>query len=476
MKLPGRPMMITAALSAISLLCGWLALRPPSSGAAVATAPRPVWSPDRLPALLAEAQGTVDLERAVDDLVAHSGARTCLAVYEGERPVLLRRPDAALTPASTQKILIATAALAALGPDFRYETRLVSDAPPRDGAAGTLWLVGSGDPTLATPEYVQWLAARPRFQFHQATPLTALADGLKAAGITTVTGGIVGDDSRYDRIRIVPSWKASYLIDNEAGPLGALMVNDGFTVFDPLSQAAPAAVVGGTPPVPRAEKRADDPAAHAASELTRLATTAGITIPGPARSGAAPPEATVTVGTVRSAPLSEIVAGMLRESDNTAAELLVKELGAVKRHDGSTPAGTAAVTDVLAGAKLPTTGLRLGDGSGLEVTNQASCALLAATLRIPDRQGAPQLSPLLAVAGRSGTLSLRLAGTPLEGKLRAKTGSLDGVSGLAGYLDGRRALSFAFLTNGPLSDSAARLLQDRLVALLAGYPGPQPRL
>jgi len=458
-KLPGRPMMITAALSAISLLCGWLALRPPSSGAAVATAPRPVWSPDRLPALLAEAQGTVDLERAVDDLVAHSGARTCLAVYEGERPVLLRRPDAALTPASTQKILIATAALAALGPDFRYETRLVSDAPPRDGAAGTLWLVGSGDPTLATPEYVQWLAARPRFQFHQATPLTALADGLKAAGITTVTGGIVGDDSRYDRIRIVPSWKASYVIDNEAGPLGALMVNDGFTVFDP-------------PP----QKRADDPAAHAASELTRLATTAGITIPGPARSGAAPPEATVTVGTVRSAPLSEIVAGMLRESDNTAAELLVKELGAVKRHDGSTPAGTAAMTDVLAGAKLPTTGLRLGDGSGLEVTNQASCALLAATLRIPDRQGAPQLSPLLAVAGRSGTLSLRLAGTPLEGKLRAKTGSLDGVSGLAGYLDGRRALSFAFLTNGPLSDSAARLLQDRLVALLAGYPGPQPRL
>jgi len=456
-KLPGRPMIVTATLTAISLLCGWLALKPPSSGAAVETAPRPVWAPDRLPALLAEAQGTVDLERAVDDLLAQSGARTCLAVYEGERPVLLRRPDATLTPASTQKLLIATAALAALGPDFRYETRLVSDAPPRDGAAGTLWLVGSGDPTLATPEYVQWLAARPRFQFHQATPLTALVDGLKAAGITTVTGGVVGDDSRFDRIRIVPSWKASYVKDNEVGPLGALMVNDGFAVFDP-------------PP----EKRADDPAAHAASELTRLATAAGITIPDPPRSGGAPPEA-VTVATVRSAPLSEIVAGMLRESDNTAAELLVKELGVVKRHDGSTPAGTAAVVDVLAGAKLPTAGLRLGDGSGLEVTNQASCALLAATLRIPDSQGAPQLSPLLAVAGRSGTLSLRLAGTPLEGKLRAKTGSLDGVSGLAGYLDGRRSLSFAFLTNGPLSDSAARLLQDRLVALLAGYPGPQPR-
>ena len=182
------------------------------------------------------------------------------------------------------------------------------------------------------------------------------------------------------------------------------------------------------------------------------------------------------MATVRSAPLSDIVAGMLRESDNTAAELLVRELGVAKRGDGSTPAGTQAIADALTEAGLPTAGLRLGDGSGLEVTNQSTCALLAAALRKPDRSGAPELSPLLAVAGRSGTLSLRLVGSPLEGKLRAKTGSLNGVSGLTGYLDGRRGLSFAFLVNGPISESAGRLLQDRLMALLAGYPGPQPRL
>src|SRR5439155_25688104 len=119
-------------------------------------------------------------------------------------------------------------------------------------------------------------------------------------------------------------------------------------------------------------KRADDPAAHAAAELTRLAQAVGISVASPARSGVAPaadgsvvPLRTgVTVATVRSAPLSEIVAGMLRESDNTAAELLVKELGVVKGHEGSTPAGTPAVTDVLTDAELPTAGLRLGDGSG----------------------------------------------------------------------------------------------------------------
>ena len=86
----------TAALAALSLVCGWLALRPEGSGAAVATAPRPVWALDRLPAVLAEAQGTVDLGRAVDQLLAGAGGRSCLAVYEGDRPVLLRRPDEAV--------------------------------------------------------------------------------------------------------------------------------------------------------------------------------------------------------------------------------------------------------------------------------------------------------------------------------------------------------------------------------------------
>jgi D-alanyl-D-alanine carboxypeptidase/D-alanyl-D-alanine-endopeptidase (penicillin-binding protein 4) len=455
---PGRRHRLTAVLAVVAVLCGWLALRSPESGAAVATAARPLWSPDRLPALLAEAQGTVELGRAVDELLAGSGARTCLAVYEGDRPVLLRRADDGLTAASTQKILVATAALNTLGPDFRFETKLVADGPPRGGAVGTLWLVGSGDPTLATPEYARWLKDRPRYQLRQVTPLAALAGALLAAGVRTVNGGIVGDDSRYDRARAVPGWKPSYLSDGEVGPLGALLVNDGFSVFDqPIAQ------------------RAADPAAHAAAELTRLAGGYGITVTGPPASGVAPEKA-VTVATLRSAPLSDIVAGMLRESDNTAAELLTRELGVVRAHDGSTAAGTKAVLDALTAARLPTAGVRIGDGSGLLTTNQVPCSALAAALRFPDPTGAPRLDPLLAVAGRSGTLAPRLVDTPLEGKLRAKTGSLDGVSALAGFVDGRRELSFAFVANGNLSDAAGRLLQDRLVALLAAYPGPQPRL
>ena len=192
-------------------------------------------------------------------------------------------------------------------------------------------------------------------------------------------------------------------------------------------------------------------------------------------SGTAPSEA-VTVGAVRSEPLTEVVAAMLRESDNLAAELLVREIGRRRADDGSTAAGAAAVVRELAALGLPVAGLRLGDGSGLEVTNTASCALLASALRLGEAHGLPDLRSRLAVAGRSGTLVKRLAETPLEGKLAAKTGSLKGVTGLTGFVDGRRRLAFALLANGAFSEAEGRLLQDRLVALPANYPGPQPQL
>ena len=445
--------LVAAALAALSLGAAWAALGPePAPAATPPAAGRPVWAPDRLPALLAEAQGTVELERAVDGLLA--GIPSCFVVHEGARPVLVRHPSSPLTPASTQKILVGLAAVHLLGRDFRFVTTVVAGAPPRDGVAGPLWLVGAGDPFLSTPEHVAFLAGRPRTAGRPPTPLAALADGLRAAGVHTVAGGIRGDDSRYDRNRVVPSWKPGYVANNEVGPLGALIVNGGFVAF--------------APPV----RRADDPAAHAAAELTRLAAERGITVAAQDGGTAPPGDAAVTVAEVRSAPLADVVAAMVRESDNTAAELLVRELGRRGAGDGSTQAGLAVVERELTAMGLPTGGLRLGDGSGLEVTNAATCGLLAAAVRLEGDGW--RVRDWLAVAGRSGTLARRLVETPLEGRVAAKTGSLRGVTGLAGFVDGRRRLSFAFLGNGTFSETDGQVLQDRLIALAANYPGPQP--
>ncbi|MGH9038610.1 MAG: D-alanyl-D-alanine carboxypeptidase, partial [Acidimicrobiia bacterium] len=320
--------MTGAALAGLALGSAWLALRPEPAPAAVPPpAPVALWSPGRIPALMAETQGTVALERAVDDLLGDLSA--CVVVNEGDRPILTRRPALPLTPASTQKVLVAAAALSVVGTDYRYETRVVAEHPPRDGVAGPLWLVGSGDPHLATPEYMAFLTERPRTQDRRPTPLAALADELAAAGVRTVTGGIRGDDSRYDRTRVVHTWKPNYITDNEAGPLGALLVDSGFPDF--------------TPP----ETRADDPAVHAAGELTALLAARGMAVTDPPGAGLAP-DGAVTLATVRSAPFSDVAAAMVRESDNTAAELILREVGFRQVRQGSTPAGAAAVVAELA--------------------------------------------------------------------------------------------------------------------------------
>ncbi len=445
---PGRRL-VGGALALLALGSAWLALRPePAPAAGPARARVPLWSPTRIPAALAEAEGAVALETSLDGLLA--GVSACVVVREGDRDIVVRRPEVPFTPASTQKILTAAAALSVLGPDFRYETRVVAERPPADGVVGSLWLVGSGDPHLATPEYAAFLAESPRNLGHQVTPLAALADQLVNAGVRTVTGGIHGDDSRYDRTRVVPTWKPNYVADNEVGPLGALVVDSGFPVFR------------------WPETRAADPAAHAASELAGLLAARGVAVSAVGDAAVAP-EGAVPVATIRSAPFSEVVASMVRESDNTAAELIAREVGQRTGAGGSTPAGVAAVVAELQRLGLPTAGVRLGDGSGLEATNTVTCGILETAVRT-----VKGLRATLAVAGRSGTLARRLVDTTLEGKLEAKTGTLKGVAGLTGFVDGRRRLSFALLTAGTFSDAEGRVLQDRVVAVLADYPGPQP--
>src|SRR5262249_44074417 len=139
-------------------------------------------------------------------------------------------PDAPLIPASTQKLMTATAALTVLGPDFRYETAAVAtDAGP---ALGNLWLVGSGDPVIRTAD-----SAEPGV----STSLESLADSIVAHGVRSV-GSVVGDDHRYDDQRFVPTWSPLYREEFDVGPLGALTVTEGIPLVNgkPVLEADPA--------------------------------------------------------------------------------------------------------------------------------------------------------------------------------------------------------------------------------------------
>ena len=168
-----------------------------------------------------------------------------------------------------------------------------------------------------------------------------------------------------------------------------------------------------------------------------------------------------------SKPMSVNVKEMLQRSDNTTAEVLAKDLGALSGSPGTTAGGAQVVQDTLATLGLPTQGSVTIDGSGLDLGNRVTCDLLVAAL---DHQGAHSaLADDLPVAGKSGTLRKRMRGTAAEGKVRAKTGTLNDVGALAGFATGASGqdLTFAFVINGALASS--QTLGDQLGVALAQY-------
>jgi D-alanyl-D-alanine carboxypeptidase/D-alanyl-D-alanine-endopeptidase (penicillin-binding protein 4) len=389
---------------------------------------------------------TAALTASLDAALA--GTNSCLEVTNGTTPLFLHQTATPFIPASTQKLFVAAAALHLLGPDYRFVTQVLAPALPVAGRVDSLWLRGGGDALLATPEYIAYQSSRPRVSGYPWTPLSALADAVIGAGITTVAGGIRGDDTRYEQLRYLPVWPVLYREDQEVGALSALSLNEGVQSWKPIS------------------KLSTDPPAFAANELARLlvAKHVGVGVTG---ADQATPATAVAVAQVSSAPLSQIVEAMLRASDNLIAELLVREIDRHSGGTGTTAGGVAIVMQQAAALGLPTAGAVIQDGSGLSRGDQATCPELLAALQLGGEPGFEAIAAGLAVAGQTGTLAARFVGSPLAGKLRAKTGSLANAGGMVGILN---LLRFAFLINQPLNDAQLLAKEDAVVAALATYP------
>lgn len=429
----------------------------PSREPTAAPLTTPVWSPRRVPQPLVDAVGAQRLQSRLDGELGTVDSCVVVATGDGDTVLAAHNPDGVLLPASSEKLFTAVAALQILGAEHRFETTAVAPAAPSDGTVEQLWLVGSGDPVLATPEFAAELATEPFYEGTDVvlTPLADLADAVVAAGVRRIPGGIHGDDSRYEAVRYLPTWRDTYRTDGQIGPLGALTVNDGFTALKPK-------------PVP-----VDDPAVYAAAELTRMLVARGVEVGGSPDHARAPAEA-ATVASVQSRPLRDIVGGLLRSSDNLSAELLTREMGARTSNEGTTAAGTKAIVTTLGELGVPTEGLTLVDGSGLDRGDQASCAQLIAALDLGERPAFQALWEGLAVAGETGTLRDRFGGTPLQGHLRGKTGSLQGVAALSGLLDVGRPLRFAFLASGAFSEGEGVALRERVASIIAEFPSAPP--
>ncbi len=411
-----------------------------------------VLSPRRAPELFRNVVADTRLASRIDAVTRPLAPKACAVVHAGDTTVLSVEPDALLIPASALKLTTAAAFLSKVGGRGRFVTTAVFARPDSGGVVhGDLLLIGGGDPLLATGGYVSSRKYPPR----PATDLGRLVQDIVGEGVRRISGGVGVTDARYDAERLVPSWKTTYVSSGDVGPIGALAVDDGFSAYTPRLIAAA------------------DPAIGAGEALRAALAAAGVTVDGATHRADERNDA--LTASVQSVPFNEVVAEMLRESDNNTAELLLKELGRrAAGGAGSRIAGVNARAAALLGLGVEGEAIQAVDGSGLDRSDRASCAALLATLTT--KPGGYDIEEMLAVAGQSGTLRERFVTSSLAGKLRAKTGALDGVISLVGVADpaARTKLRFAFVANGSFSDAGGRALQDRLVAALATYPEAPP--
>ncbi|PUA82752.1 D-alanyl-D-alanine carboxypeptidase/D-alanyl-D-alanine endopeptidase [Nocardioides currus] len=436
---------------------GWYGDEPTDDPAAIAPPvglELPAWSPPALVAAPLPSSSSVDAA-AVESALATGlrdktlGRHVVAAVGDlgGDGPVWVHDDDRFL-PASTTKLLTSTAALAALGPDARFTTRVVAGRSPRE-----VVLVGGGDP---------YLSSKPLTVAEQATTYPERADVVTLARDTAVALAgrkrvrVVYDDSLFTGPTNNPKWRADYVPDDIVSPITALWVDRGAS--------------------PTGYGRSDDPSLDAAKAFAAGLREAGITVVGEPTPGRAP-EGAADLASAESAPVAHIVERLLDVSDNETAEVLAHQVGLAVSGDGSFAGGAAGVLGTLRSLGVETGDDVVHDGSGLSRFNRISPTTMLQVLQVAARDDHPELRPLvtgLPVAGFTGSLAGRFASADAValGDVRAKTGTLSGVSSLAGIVTGRDGTQMVFVIAADQTRGAPEVeveaALDSLAADLAG--------
>jgi D-alanyl-D-alanine carboxypeptidase/D-alanyl-D-alanine-endopeptidase (penicillin-binding protein 4) len=206
-----------------------------------------------------------------------------------------------------------------------------------------------------------------------------------------------------------------------------------------------------------------------AQTLRTVLAAKGIKVNGGASTGRAPADGK-EIASFDSVPMVKVLSEMLTDSDNTTAELVLKEIGLTAKGQGTTAAGLEAVKESLKRQGFDLTGLVMVDGSGLDTTDRVSCALDLAFVNALSRN--PDLAAALPLGGRTGTLRKRMNATASTGRVRAKTGTLNSVNALTGFADTPQGntLAFSFIHNGndTRTTGVADGFTDRLMTYAKG--------
>ena len=473
-----------------------------------------------LSALAASAAPVQAQRAALEALVSDdglAGARVGAIVLDldSNRVLCAHDADMGFMTASNMKLITSATALVTLGPDYRFRTTLAArtDSPLEAGVLrGDLELIGAGDPTLGGPQE----------RGGPAAPFERMAARLRQGGITRVTGRVLGNDNCQPDEVMGEGWSWGYQTSTYAAQISGLCfaencvtillkgAQDGArpavwtrprtTFFDIECTARCAAKPRGVHiERQRATNRilvagqfnvgnktgarrfsVENPTDYAAHVLRDTLERAGITIDGPAADMddvARPEGARRVLAEHRSAPLSEILTKLNKDSQNLYAEQLIRAAArhAVGKADMRSAASHA--TSVMKRLGVDTTGLVIADGCGLTRLNLVRPSQLAALLAgIWRSEHRSLFVSTLPVAGVDGSLKNRLRGTAAQQRVHAKTGYISRVVALSGYVSrpgrDRAPLVFSVLLNNFVcSKKAARAAVDKFVASLAELAG-----
>lgn len=458
----------------------------------------------------------LEIKRFVDSLIAEPMWRNAhwgVLVVDPDLGDTLYSANAGklFVPASNTKLVTAAVALAQLGAEYRFTTRVLGQAPRADGTvAGDLVLMGRGDPSVSDSLSGDAMA-----------PLRRLADSLAARGVKRVRGRLIRGADTFTDASLGAGWSWDDLDEGYSAPVDELLFNEGFarvTVFGGARpgdavrvRVAPSAAVlgiarvdvitdrnccmirsrvratgdvrGSRPTVVlTGTVRAGDsvtvnvalrhPNAAFLDAFREALRERGITVAG----GVEPDSLADTTGLVllatrESPPLDSILRAFQKPSQNQIGEVLLKTLGLERNAAGRSDSGLVVVRRQLAEWGVDSSMAVLRDGSGLSRHNflspEAIVRVLAAVQMRPDFDVYLHALP---VAGVDGTIRDRMRGTAAEGRLRAKTGTLDRVRALSGYVttaDGRQLLVSILVNNQTAPGRDVERVQDAIAAYLA---------
>jgi D-alanyl-D-alanine carboxypeptidase len=353
--------------------------------------------------------------QAIDDAIG----RRAVSVAVGEQERYLYRHGAHVPriPASNEKLLLSMVMFDTFGPSFRTRTIAAAPTITENGVVERLWILGRGDPVVTR------------------TKLRSLARELAGAGLTRVAGRVLGSTSYFTRDWFAPGWN----------DVARDYVNRPTALTFQRNNGA-------------------DPERHAAEVLTEELEALGVRVKGKPGEGS-PPSGLHRIAFVESAPLQRLLTKTLRPSDNFMAEMLGKLLGAELRGvPGSIAKGA---TSIRSWTDAHQTAFTLNDSSGLSYANRVTARGIVRLLwAAEDDSWYTNLRRALPTGGQ-GTLEHRLRDT----QVRAKTGTLEDVSALSGWVFARGTdtwVEFSILSSG-MPKSVASDIEDRIVRILARW-------